>query len=176
MHCEKDFETFLEEQFRVNIKCWISLFLLSLYSLSCFCWCKRGVLCKQYGASYKYTVLSVFDMTLTKNSKISNLIYCFSVNLMNNKLGGNSWMILWKIFLLPGHCWYGVDIMKEHIADNFEACVWEPSVVKVNALTAACEAATMILSVDETIKSPKSQEAPQAGGMPMGRGMGRPMM
>ncbi|XP_059612883.1 T-complex protein 1 subunit eta [Phlebotomus argentipes] len=76
-----------------------------------------------------------------------------------------------------GHCWYGVDIMKEHIADNFEACVWEPSIVKVNALTAACEAATMILSVDETIKSPKSQaEAPQAGGMPMGRGMGRPMM
>ncbi|KFB42366.1 AGAP002762-PA-like protein [Anopheles sinensis] len=69
--------------------------------------------------------------------------------------------------------WYGVDIMKEHIADNFEAFVWEPSVIKINALTAACEATCMILSVDETIKSPQSGggEAPQP---PMGRGMGRP--
>lgn len=78
-----------------------------------------------------------------------------------------------------GHKWFGVDINQEHIADNFEACVWEPSVIKINALTAACEAASLILSVDETIKSPKSaQDMPQAGGMPggMGRGMGRPMM
>lgn len=71
-----------------------------------------------------------------------------------------------------GNSWYGVDIMKEHIADNLVACVWEPSVIKINALTAACEAACMILSVDETIKSPKSADMPQA---PMGRGMGRPM-
>ncbi|KAL5274564.1 cct7 family protein [Megaselia abdita] len=71
-----------------------------------------------------------------------------------------------------GNSWYGVDISKEHIADNFEACVWEPSIIKVNALTAAAEAACMILSVDETIKSPKSGDGapPQ---MP-GRGMGRP--
>lgn len=74
-----------------------------------------------------------------------------------------------------GHIWYGVDINKEHITDNFDACVWEPSIIKINALTAACEAASLILSVDETIKSPKSaQDMPQAGGMP-GRGMGRPM-
>ncbi|KAG5673842.1 hypothetical protein PVAND_003854 [Polypedilum vanderplanki] len=73
-----------------------------------------------------------------------------------------------------GQIWYGVDISKEHITDNFEACVWEPSIIKINALTAACEAASLILSVDETIKSPKSaNEMPQAG-MP-GRGMGRPM-
>lgn len=78
-----------------------------------------------------------------------------------------------------GNIWYGVDINAEHIADNFAACVWEPSVIKINALTAACEAACLILSVDETIKSPKSaNDMPQAGGMPggMGRGMGRPMM
>lgn len=68
-----------------------------------------------------------------------------------------------------GNCWYGVDVTKEDISDNFEACVWEPSIIKVNALTAACEAACLILSVDETIKNPKS-ETPQ---MP-GRGMGRP--
>ncbi|KAJ9595973.1 hypothetical protein L9F63_012866 [Diploptera punctata] len=72
-----------------------------------------------------------------------------------------------------GHCWYGVDINKEDISDNFEMCVWEPAVVKINALTAACEAACLVLSVDETIKNPKSGgDGPQP---PMGRGMGRPM-
>lgn len=78
-----------------------------------------------------------------------------------------------------GHHWYGVDITKEDISDNFESCVWEPAVVKRNALTAACEAATIILSVDETIKNPKSggdaPAGPPRGGM-MGRGRGRPMM
>ncbi|XP_014482228.1 PREDICTED: T-complex protein 1 subunit eta [Dinoponera quadriceps] len=69
--------------------------------------------------------------------------------------------------------WFGVDINLEDIADNMQACVWEPAVVKINALTAATEAACLILSVDETIKNPKSsQDGPQA---PMGRGMGRPM-
>merc|ERR1719429_489119 len=74
--------------------------------------------------------------------------------------------------------WYGVDIMNEDIADNFDACVWEPAIVKINALTAASEAACLILSVDETIKNPKSaHDAPGGAGMPpMGRGRGRPMM
>lgn len=63
--------------------------------------------------------------------------------------------------------------MKENIADNFEACVWEPSVIKINALTAACEAACMILSVDETVKSPSAGGGEQQ--QQMGRGMGRPM-
>lgn len=73
-----------------------------------------------------------------------------------------------------GNCWYGVDITKEDISDNFENCVWEPAVVKKNALTAACEAACLILSVDETIKNPKSGgDGPAPGGM--GRGRGRPM-
>lgn len=69
-----------------------------------------------------------------------------------------------------GNCWYGVDINKEDVADNFEACVWEPAIIKVNALTAAAEATCLILSIDETIKNQKSEAPPQ-----MGRGMGRPM-
>lgn len=69
-----------------------------------------------------------------------------------------------------GHCWYGVDVNKEDISDNFEACVWEPAIIKINALTAASEAACLVLSVDETIKNPRSEQQPQ---MP-GRGMGRP--
>jgi T-complex protein 1 subunit eta len=69
-----------------------------------------------------------------------------------------------------GGTWYGVDIMTEDIADNYVKCVWEPSLVKINALTAAAEAACLILSVDETIKNPAAEEK----GM-KGRGRGRPM-
>merc|ERR1712025_707249 len=79
-----------------------------------------------------------------------------------------------------GNKWYGVDIMAEDVADNFEACVWEPSIVKINAITAASEAACLILSVDESVKNPRSgQGAAGPGGPPgmggMGRGRGRPM-
>lgn len=35
--------------------------------------------------------------------------------------------------------------------DTFEAYVWEPSLVKSNALTAATEACCLVLSVDETV-------------------------
>jgi len=77
---------------------------------------------------------------------------------------------------ISGGLWYGVDINREDIADNFEACVWEPAVVKINAITAACEAACLILSVDETIKNPRSGDGgPPPGPKPgMGRGRGRP--
>lgn len=71
-----------------------------------------------------------------------------------------------------GLFFYGVDINSEDIADNMEACVWEPAVVKINALTAATEAACLILSIDETIKNPKSGTDSDG---PTGRGMGRPM-
>lgn len=80
--------------------------------------------------------------------------------------------------------WYGVDIFEETIADNFVKTVWEPAIVKINAITAASEACCQILSVDETVKNPTSkiagadaqngqhpglQMAP--GGGPMGGGM-----
>mgnify|MGYP002803875401 FL=1 len=55
-----------------------------------------------------------------------------------------------------GGMWYGVDITHEDIADNYEACVWEPAIVRINALTAATEAACLILSIDETVKNPKA--------------------
>uniref|UniRef100_A0AAQ6A169 T-complex protein 1 subunit eta n=1 Tax=Amphiprion ocellaris TaxID=80972 RepID=A0AAQ6A169_AMPOC len=72
-----------------------------------------------------------------------------------------------------GGMWYGVDINNEDIADNFASCVWEPAIVRINALTAASEAACLILSVDETIKNPRSTvDGPPGGGR--GRGRGRP--
>uniref|UniRef100_A0A3P9KQY7 T-complex protein 1 subunit eta n=1 Tax=Oryzias latipes TaxID=8090 RepID=A0A3P9KQY7_ORYLA len=70
-----------------------------------------------------------------------------------------------------GGMWYGVDINNEDIADNFAAFVWEPSIVRINALTAASEAACLILSVDETIKNPRSGADAPPG---RGRGRGRP--
>jgi len=81
-----------------------------------------------------------------------------------------------QVHAKEGGQWYGVDINNEDVADNFEACVWEPSIVKINALTAASEAACLILSVDETVKNPRSaQGADQlAQGPPAGRGFGRP--
>ncbi|XP_064600236.1 T-complex protein 1 subunit eta-like [Liolophura sinensis] len=72
-----------------------------------------------------------------------------------------------------GGMWFGVDVLTEDISDNFDACVWEPSIVKINALTAAAEATCLILSVDETIRNPKS--GGEGGPGPRGRGRGRPM-
>jgi len=72
-----------------------------------------------------------------------------------------------------GGMWWGVDIHQEDIADNFDSCVWEPAIVRINAITAAAEAACLILSVDETVKNPKSaQDESQMRGR--GRGRGRP--
>ncbi|GFY98881.1 TCP-1/cpn60 chaperonin family protein [Actinidia rufa] len=50
---------------------------------------------------------------------------------------------------------YGVDINTGGIADSFASFVWEPAVVKINAINAATEAACLVLSVDETVKNPK---------------------
>lgn len=50
-----------------------------------------------------------------------------------------------------GNVWAGVDFDHEGIRNNMDAFVWEPSLVKVNAIQAAVEAACLILSVDETI-------------------------
>ena len=51
-----------------------------------------------------------------------------------------------------GNTWAGVDFDNEGVRDNMEAFVWEPSLVKINAVQAATEAACLILSVDETIR------------------------
>jgi len=55
-----------------------------------------------------------------------------------------------------GHCWFGVDIENEGVCDTLKAFVWEPTLVKLNALSGATEAACLILSVDETVKNPKA--------------------
>jgi len=56
-----------------------------------------------------------------------------------------------------GHKWFGVDIENEGVCDTMKSYVWEPSIVKLNAIQAATEAACLILSVDETVRNPKSE-------------------
>ncbi|KAL8990466.1 MAG: hypothetical protein Q9169_008113 [Polycauliona sp. 2 TL-2023] len=82
-----------------------------------------------------------------------------------------------------GNIWAGVDFDNEGVRNNMEAFVWEPALVKVNAIQAAVEASCMILSVDETIRNEPSEQpqAPQRGLPPgaaqraiRGRGRGMP--
>jgi T-complex protein 1 subunit eta len=79
---------------------------------------------------------------------------------------------------------YGVDVVNGTICNTYETGVWEPSDNKINSFQAATEAACVILSIDETIISPSSQDpggiqhssgmigGGQGGG---GGGGGRPM-
>lgn len=57
-----------------------------------------------------------------------------------------------------GATWDGIDIETEGVADNMERFVWEPALVKINALNSAAEASCLILSVDETVKNPQSEK------------------
>lgn len=68
--------------------------------------------------------------------------------------------------------WFGVDIDEAGICNTWDKFVWEPSIVKGNAIAAATEAACMILSVDETVQNPKSEQ-PETQGAPGGMGRGR---
>lgn len=84
-----------------------------------------------------------------------------------------------------GERWAGIDFEHECVADNLKRFVWEPALVKINAISAATEAACLILGVDETIRNEESAQ-PQASGRPLppgaaqralrggGRGRGAP--
>lgn len=74
-----------------------------------------------------------------------------------------------------GHRWYGVDIENEGVCDTFRSFVWEPALLKQNAISAATQAACMILSVDETVRNAKSQSPSDDRPVPVpgGRGMRR---
>jgi T-complex protein 1 subunit eta len=76
---------------------------------------------------------------------------------------------------------FGIDVNSGEVVDTFDAFVWEPSLVKINAISSAAEAACVVLSADETVRNPKSQPPdatgmPQQGGRGRGRGRGRPPM
>ncbi|GBG27079.1 T-complex protein 1 subunit eta [Hondaea fermentalgiana] len=77
--------------------------------------------------------------------------------------------------------WFGVDVNAAGICDTFKSNVWEPSANKINSIASAAEAACLILSVDETVRNPQSEQAQmqqrgqmggRGGGMPMSQAMG----
>ena len=70
--------------------------------------------------------------------------------------------------------WYGVDLNLGDICDTFASGVWEPADNKMNSFAAATEAACLILSIDETVVAPKSQDPGAAASGMMGQD-GRPM-
>ncbi|OTB02083.1 hypothetical protein M426DRAFT_323027 [Hypoxylon sp. CI-4A] len=82
-----------------------------------------------------------------------------------------------------GRVWAGVDFVNEGVADMMERFVWEPALVKINAIQAATEASCLILGVDETIRNEESAQ-PQGPGQALppgaaqralrGRGRGMP--
>jgi len=119
--------------------------------------------------------LEVIPRTLAQNSGIDSVDV---INKLRQKHDVSS----------DGATW-GVNCFQGGIIDTYAAFVWEPTMLKQNVLSAATEAACMILSVDQTIKNPKSEQAqadqrkkaagrgalpgmdrPQRGG---GRGRGR---
>lgn len=72
--------------------------------------------------------------------------------------------------------WMGVDINNGGAVDCFESLVYEPAANKINSFAAAAEAACLILSIDETVKNPQSEQAQmQKRGQMGGRGRGAPM-
>jgi len=56
-----------------------------------------------------------------------------------------------------GGIWFGVDVDNGGICDTVEKFVWEPALVKINAISAATEASCMILSIDETVRNPSNE-------------------
>lgn len=68
-----------------------------------------------------------------------------------------------------GDIWCGIDFQLENIGNNMKGFIWEPALVKINAIESATEAATLLLSIDETITNDQQGEQ---GGAPQGRGRG----
>lgn len=69
--------------------------------------------------------------------------------------------------------WIGIDFDTENIGNNFEKFIWEPAVIKINAISSATEAANLIFSIDETITNKQAQD--QGGQVTGMRGRGMPM-
>jgi T-complex protein 1 subunit eta len=75
----------------------------------------------------------------------------------------------------PDGTWWGVDIRDEGICNTLDRGVWEPVNSKINSLSAATEAACMILSIDETVRNPQSEQPGAAPGARGGMGRGKPL-
>lgn len=105
--------------------------------------------------------LEVIPKTLAQNAGLD------SVDVVNK--------LRQKHDLGPDGSTWGVNCFQGGICDSYVNFVWEPTVLKANVLAAATEATSMVLSVDQTVKNPKSEQNQQEERKRrMGRGgMGR---
>jgi len=108
--------------------------------------------------------LEVIPRTLAQNSGID------AVDVINK--------LRQKHDIGPDGATWGVNCFQGGICDSYINFVWEPTMLKANVLAAATEAACIVLSVDQTVKNPKSEQAQQdMRKQKLGRGgMGRGMM
>jgi T-complex protein 1 subunit eta len=114
-----------------------------------------------YIRSHAMTIAGKLQLILSAFAKALEII----PRQISDNAGLDSTDILNKLRMkhAKGEKWFGVDVDgPTGIRDNMEAFVWEPSLVKVNAISSAAEAACLILSIDETVKNPQS-EAPNPG-------------
>jgi len=75
---------------------------------------------------------------------------------------------------LKGEKWTGIDVLKAKVANMKTSDIIEPLIVKKQVISAAAEAACMILRIDDVIATSKSSGPPPGagpeGGMPPGMG------
>jgi thermosome len=74
---------------------------------------------------------------------------------------------------IKGEKWTGIDVMKTRIANMKSSDIIEPLTVKLQIVSAASEAACMILRIDDVVATAKSSAPPPGGGeggMPPGMG------
>jgi len=100
--------------------------------------------------------------TVTSKAQLIMLAYAKALEIIPRTLADNAGFDSTDVVTelrarhAKGGKWMGVDIENEGACDTFKSFVWEPALVKLNALASATEAACMVLSVDETIRNPKS--------------------
>eukprot|EP00930_Biecheleria_cincta_P054606 TRINITY_DN408_c0_g2_i2.p1 TRINITY_DN408_c0_g2~~TRINITY_DN408_c0_g2_i2.p1 ORF type:complete len:565 (-),score=128.77 TRINITY_DN408_c0_g2_i2:109-1803(-) len=116
---------------------------------------------QQLVINYFARALEVIPMTLSQNSGADGTRILNQLRQKHAAAG-------------PEGRWIGVDCTNRAVCDTFANYIWEPVVVKESALNAAAEAACLILSIDETVKNPQSEQ-PQGGGKGKGKGMGKGM-
>jgi len=128
--------------------------------------------------------LREYALTITGKQQLiinhyARALECIPVTLAQNS-GADSTQILNQLrekhyTAGPDGRWFGVDCINTTVVDTFANYIWEPFIVKESALAAATEAACLILSIDETVKNPQSEQPQGGGGKGKGKGMGKGM-
>ncbi|RYF44039.1 MAG: hypothetical protein EOO38_18365, partial [Cytophagaceae bacterium] len=104
-------------------------------------------------------------LTKTQHEPESQIIRSARVNIRAERSGASDICFCFRAAsprraLCRDGCWYGVDIEHEGICDTLERGVWEPSSSKINSFASATEAACLVLSVDEGLKTSLAKTGP----------------